>query len=260
MTAAFVFAVYAMAAPLRLRLAGGIALSFDGLLLGWAVSALAHLTAFTLIYLVLVVVGGLAGHRARSSGDASTGSTGFSGASRRRPSPSSCCASCWRPSRSEDRPHGSCRPRLALALASAWSGIAQHRIAAARIDPAKAGHARSARYRARRVAGADCVGRVAAGGCDRAGDCTCRHSPADRTPGDLRLGVHAAEAGHARALARGVRVHSCADRGTRLHARLPGLRRRALGRASPACLVLALFAAGADPVAAAAGPCPARGG
>ena len=60
MAAVFTFAVYAVAAPLRLRLTGGIALPFDSLLLGWAVSALAHLTAFTLIFLVLMVVSGLA--------------------------------------------------------------------------------------------------------------------------------------------------------------------------------------------------------
>ena len=69
MTAAFVFAVYAMAAMPRLRLAGGIALTFDGLFLGWVVSALAHLTAFTLVYLVLVAVSGLAGLRSQSAGD-----------------------------------------------------------------------------------------------------------------------------------------------------------------------------------------------
>ena len=120
-----------------------------------------------------------------------------------------------------------------------------------RINPAKAGSPRSRGYRARRVAGADCVGRVAAGGCDRAGDCTCRHSPADRTPGDLRLGVHAAEAGNARSLARGVRVHPCADRGTRLHARLPardvaGPRRSCLSGVGAVCRR-------AGPAAAAAG-------
>lgn len=61
MAAVFTFAVYAVAAPLRLRLTGGIALPFDSLLLGWTVSALAHLTAFTLVFLVLMAVSGLAG-------------------------------------------------------------------------------------------------------------------------------------------------------------------------------------------------------
>ena len=63
MTAVFAFAVYAVAVPLRLQLTGGlggVALPTVGMVLGWAVSALAHLTVFTLVCLVLMVVSGLA--------------------------------------------------------------------------------------------------------------------------------------------------------------------------------------------------------
>ena len=126
MTGAFVFAVYAMVVPLRLRL-GGIALSGDGLIVGWAVSALAHLTAFTVIYLVLVFVGGLAGLRSGSSGEREywllwgVSSTAvalillrimLAPIAIRGPA-------AWIVSAS-----------TALALACAWSGIAQHRMAA----------------------------------------------------------------------------------------------------------------------------------
>ena len=61
-TAVFAFAVYAVAVPLRLQLTGvgGVTLPSVGMLLGWAVSALAHLTVFTLVCLALMVVSGLA--------------------------------------------------------------------------------------------------------------------------------------------------------------------------------------------------------
>jgi hypothetical protein len=62
-TAVFACAVYAVAVPLRLELAGGVGgvtLPFVGMTLGWVVSVLAHLTVFTLVCLVLIAVSGLA--------------------------------------------------------------------------------------------------------------------------------------------------------------------------------------------------------
>jgi hypothetical protein len=62
-TAVFACAVYAVAVPLRLELAGGVGgvtLPFVGMLLGWVVSVLAHLTVFTLVCLVLMAVSGVA--------------------------------------------------------------------------------------------------------------------------------------------------------------------------------------------------------
>jgi hypothetical protein len=57
-----VFAVYAVAAPLRLYLTGGIALTAGGLGLGWFVSALWHLALFTTAGLVLTIISTLAGY------------------------------------------------------------------------------------------------------------------------------------------------------------------------------------------------------
>jgi hypothetical protein len=59
-TGVFVFVVYAAAAPVRLRFTGGISLPPDGIALGWVVSAVGHLTVFTLVYLVLAAAGALA--------------------------------------------------------------------------------------------------------------------------------------------------------------------------------------------------------
>ena len=126
MTGAFVFAVYAMAVPLRLRLIGGIALSLDGLALGWAVSALAHLMAFTLVYLVLVVVRGLAPHRSTSASDveywflwAVSSALLTIVLMRVMLAPIAIRGpAAWMVSAA-----------TAIALVCAWSGIAQHRIA-----------------------------------------------------------------------------------------------------------------------------------
>ena len=59
-TAVVVFAVYAVAALIRIRVTGGIALPIAGMATGWAVSAVAHVTAFTLVFLGLTVVAGVA--------------------------------------------------------------------------------------------------------------------------------------------------------------------------------------------------------
>jgi hypothetical protein len=126
MTGAFVFGVYALAAPLRLQLTGGIALSFEGMLLAWTVSALAHLTAFTLIYLVLVAVRGLAVLGPRSPGQVEYWLLWAVSAAaialvlvRVMLAPIAIRGpAAWIVSTS-----------IAVALVCAWSGVAQHRIA-----------------------------------------------------------------------------------------------------------------------------------
>jgi hypothetical protein len=129
-TAVFAFAVYAVAVPLRLRLTGGlggVTLPRVGMLLGWGVSALAHLTVFTLVGLVLMVVAGLAA-LTRSPGRTQYALLGAV----------SVMMIALTLVRVMLAPIGIRGPAAWLvaiatgvALASAWSGVARHRVAAA---------------------------------------------------------------------------------------------------------------------------------
>jgi hypothetical protein len=125
-TALYAFGVYAAAALVRVRLAGGVALPFDSLVLGWMVSGLAHVTAFTLVFLVLIVVSGLAA-QTRSSGGAeywllyaiSVGAIALTLVHVMLAPIAIRGPAAWIASLA-----------VAAALASAWSGIVRHRLAA----------------------------------------------------------------------------------------------------------------------------------
>jgi hypothetical protein len=121
-TALFVFAAYSMAAALRLRSTGGILLPADSLVLAWAVSAVWHVTMFTLIFLVLTFLNGV---------------TGITGAPRRAHHWSLWAVSVvaiafvllrvmLAPIAVRGWPAWLVSTCTAIALASAWSGVGRH--------------------------------------------------------------------------------------------------------------------------------------
>jgi hypothetical protein len=120
MTAAFVCLVYAVAAPVKLRMTGGIALPLDGVAIGWTTSLVSHLTLFTLLFLVLMIVGRVYWLLWAAASAAAMmivlrvllAPIGIRG------------PAAWGVSLT-----------LALALGSAWSGVARHRAAAGTRHP-----------------------------------------------------------------------------------------------------------------------------
>lgn len=66
-TAVFVWAIYAVLAIVRLPAAGGLLTSAGGLAIGLAMSAVAHLTAFAILFLALTAIVAIASRLPRSS-------------------------------------------------------------------------------------------------------------------------------------------------------------------------------------------------
>jgi sulfatase-like protein len=132
-TALCVWAAYAATAFVRLRLTGGIALPMTTMWTGWLVSALIHLTVFSLAFLALTVVAGIAA-QTRSPGQAEyrllwVASVIVIGLTLLRVVLAPIAIrgpAAWMVALS-----------ISFALASAWSGIARHR-QAGRIDATSA--------------------------------------------------------------------------------------------------------------------------
>ena len=168
--AMFAFAVYAAAAPVRLGLTGGIALPFGGLLLGWAVSGIAHVTAFTLVFLVLTLVSGLADWTEE----------------RGRTEYWLLYAVSASIALAESRHAGAYRdPRPAAWMVPVATTPSRRRGRAARHNCIRTG---AALFGSRRMAGADCRHALAAHGAGLALDRGC--SPAHRPHRDVSTGSH----------------------------------------------------------------------